>query len=67
MINRQVKVKVEGQFRKIGAARWTCVKCGRDFKLPKVPKTCEDMFSICMTCFAISCSELPLDDDESFA
>jgi len=40
-------------------ATWLCVKCGRPFKLPKVPGSCEQLFSVCMTCFAISCTDLP--------
>jgi hypothetical protein len=47
--------------------RWLCVKCGRDFKLPKIPETCETLFSICMTCFAISCTELPDEDCEEIS
>jgi len=43
---------------------WKCVRCGRDFKLPRIPETCETIFSVCMTCFAISCVEEIDDENE---
>jgi hypothetical protein len=61
---KRVEVLIRGQGHVIKDARWLCVKCGRDFKLPKVPGTCETLFSICMTCFAISCVEVPFEEDE---
>jgi len=56
---KRVEIKIQGKGHVIRNAQWLCVKCGRAFKLPKVPGTCETLFSICMTCFAISCTELP--------
>lgn len=63
MMPKQISVRISGLGEVSVTNRWLCVKCGRDFKLPRIPGTCETLFSICMTCFAISCTELP--DDES--
>jgi len=62
-MRKEIGIKIRGQGQVVPGGKWLCVKCGRDFKLPKVPGSCETLFSICMTCFAISCTELP--DEES--
>jgi len=61
MIN-STDMKLNGLGKVVKVPSWSCVKCGRNFKLPKVPGSCETMFSICMTCFAISCTEMPEED-----
>jgi len=55
MNNAPVKAEVKGQAEVKPKQEWSCVRCGRQFKVPKIPKTCETLFSICFTCFAISC------------
>jgi len=54
-VQPQNKVVVQGEGEKKKTQSWSCVRCGREFKVPKIPKTCESLFSICFTCFAISC------------
>jgi len=54
-----IGLRADGAASVAEVQKWFCVKCGRDFKHPKIPATCETLFSICMTCFAISCTDLP--------
>jgi len=63
----KMKIEIKGTGTVTKAGKWLCVKCGRDFKLPKVPGSCETLFSICMTCFAITCTELPDVDCEEIS
>lgn len=65
-MNQGMTVKIRGQGSVTQLQRWRCVKCGRDFKLPKIPKTCEQFYSLCFTCYVVSCSSpLPDKDDVS--
>jgi len=46
---------------------WFCLRCGRAFKAPKVPNTCEVKLGLCFTCYIIESVELDDDDFEKKA
>jgi len=61
----EIAIRLAGSAQVVADRRWCCVKCGRDFKMPKIPGTCETIFSICMTCFQIQCIEEIPEDTEN--
>jgi len=52
---KQLKIVITGTGVRVPKGKWLCKKCGRAFKLPKVSDSCETLFSICMTCYGITC------------
>jgi len=54
MSKTPAKIRVEGHGSVAPQGRWACRICGRDFKLPKIPDSCETVWSVCWTCFVVS-------------
>jgi len=53
-MKREVKITIRGTGTVTPRGSWLCVRCGRPFNLPKIVDSCETLFSICFTCFALT-------------
>jgi len=56
---KPIKIEIKAKGRVGPSATWRCVRCGRSFVMSPAAEAAADHFSLCITCFAEECTELP--------
>lgn len=56
-MNKKVSLKVRGHGFTPPPGKWCCRICKREFKLPRIPATCEVLYSVCITCYVVSSAD----------